>query len=166
MCKLSAKPIDPLELKPKEIQAALEQLPESLRSKISGITKLPESAREDQSPEAIQKANLRAMKAHRRDIIASLVDLEKEIFLAEDRDYNNSLTPVVRRQHILAALEGTEAQLGRRNMSLSEVRGLFPHEGISFGSWISELSLMHQEGCIYYFDELIILPKSMCQRSA
>ena len=162
---MSAKPIDPLELKPKELKQALDALPEALRSKIAGIIKTPEIVREDQSPEAIRKANLRALRAKRRDLISSLIDLEKEIFLTEDLDNAVSFSPELRRAYVRDALENMERQLGSRSFLLSEVRTLHPSTDITFASWVLELTTLAQEGCIFFSGDQITNLKSTYRRS-
>jgi hypothetical protein len=81
---MSGKVINPLELKPSKVKEAIGQLPDSIRGKISGITKQPEPVQEDQSPEAIRKANLRALRAKRSSIIASLIEIQKEIYHTQE----------------------------------------------------------------------------------
>ena len=154
---MSGKVINPLELKPSEVKAAIDQLPDSIRCKISGITKQPEPVREDQSPEAIRKANLRALKAKRREIIATLIEIEKEIYHTEEVIFAQEFDPQIRRDLIMDALKGTADFLGRRSFLLSEVRELYPHPEIPFESWMSELRALKQDGMVSFTDSGYIM---------
>lgn len=154
---MSGKVINPLELKPYEVKAAIDQLPDSIRGKISGITKQPEPVREDRSPEAIRKANLRDLKAKRRSIIASLIEIEKEIYHTEEVTFAQEFDPQIRRELIMDALKGTADFLGRRSFLLSEVRELHPHPEIAFESWMSELRALKQEGLLSFTDSGYIM---------
>ena len=149
---MSGKVINPLELKPSEVKEAIDQLPDSIRCKISGIINQPEPVREDQSPEAIRKANLRALKAKRREIIASLIEIEKEIYHTEEVTFAQEFDPQVRRDLIMDALKGTADFLGRRSFLLSEVRELYPHPEIAFESWMSEMRALKQDGLLSFTD--------------
>lgn len=149
---MSGKVINPLVLKPSEIREAIDQLPDSIRVKLSGIIKQPEPVREDQSPEAIRNANLRALRAKRRSIIASLIEIEKEIYHTEEVTFAQDFDPQVRRDLIMGALKGTADFLGRRSFLLSEVRELYPHPEIAFESWMSELRALKQDGLLSFTD--------------
>lgn len=149
---MSGKVINPLELKPSEVKAAIDQLPDSIRCKISGIINQPEPVREDQSHEAIRKADLRALKAKRRSIMASLIEIEKEIYHTEEVTFAKESDPQVRRDLIMDALKGTADFLGRRSFLLSEVRVLYPHPEIAFESWMSELRALKQDGLLSFTD--------------
>ena len=154
---MASKPIDPENLSPAQISQAIEQLPQGMSKVISGVAKHPEPITESQSPEEVRKANLRALKARRRDLVASLVELDIEIFKAEDVEFNSILTPETVHAHILAALDGTWGKLCRQQFSLSEMRELFPHEGITYATWVSELQAMHRERKIFFSGDKIIL---------
>jgi len=147
---MSGKLINPLELKPSEVREAIDQLPDSIRGKISGIIKQPEPVQED--PEAIRKANLRDLKAKRRSIMASLIEIEKEIYHTEEVTFAQEFDPQVRRDLIIDALKGTADFLGRRSFLLSEVRELHPHPEIAFESWMSELRALKQDGMLSFTD--------------
>lgn len=149
---MSGKVINPLKLKPSEVREAIDQLPDSIKGKISGIIKQPEPVQEDQSPEAIRKANLRDLKSKRRSIIASLIEIEMEIYHTEEVTFSREFDPQVRRDQILDALKGTADFLGRRSFLLSEVRELYPHPEITFESWMSELRALKQDGLLSFTD--------------
>ena len=154
---MSGKVINPLELKPSEVKVAIGQLPYSIRGKISGIVKQPEPVREDQSTEAIRKANLKALYAKRRDIIASLIEIEKEIYHTEDVTFDEEFDPQVRRDRIIEDLKGTANLLGRRTFLLSEVREHYPHPEIAFEFWMSELRALQQKGRLSFTDSGYIM---------
>lgn len=156
---MSSSPIDPTELSPAQIRKAIEQLPESMSKQITGTAKHPEPLTASQSPEEVRKANLRALKAKRRDLVVSLVDLDIEIFKLEDEDYNHSMTAEAIRAHVTGALLAMAAQAGRDDFSLTELRETFPHEGITFATWVSELTALHRERLIFFSEEKIILIK-------
>jgi hypothetical protein len=158
---MSGKVINPLEMKPSEVREAIDQLPDSIRVKISGIIKQPEPVQEDQSPEAIRKANLRDLKAKRKSIIASLIEIEKEIYHTEEVTLAQEFDPQVRRDLIMNALRGTADFLGRRSFLLSEVRELYPHPEIAFESWMSELRALKQDGILSFTDSghIMVLKK-------
>lgn len=149
---MSGKVINPLGLKPSEVREAIDQLPDSIRVKISGIIKQPEPVREDQSPEAIRNANLRALRARRRSIIASLIEIEKEIYHTEEATFVQKFDPQVKRELIMDALKGTADILGRRSFLVSEVRELHPHPEIAFESWMSELRALKRDGMLSFTD--------------
>jgi hypothetical protein len=151
------KIIDPMAMTPSAINACMNGLPESMKGKIVGVVKDKEPIKDSQSPEEVRKANLRALKAKRRDLVASLVDLDIEIFKAEDVEYNSNLAPGAIRAHIIAALEGTWHQLQRQSFTLAEMRELFPHDGITFATWVSELQDMHRERKLFFSGENIII---------
>ncbi|MHB8118627.1 MAG: hypothetical protein ACYDHX_07880 [Methanothrix sp.] len=152
--------INPLELTPSQIKQAMGQLPESMQGKISGVAKRPAPARDDQSPEAIRIANLKTLKAKRRDVIASLIEIEKEIYLTEEITLAEAYNPEVRRETIVAALKATRDTLARPNFSLSEVRELYPYPEITFSSWVTVLTALHREGAVLFYDDNITILKT------
>ena len=142
-------PIDSSTLTQEQVKQALDGLPVSFRKEIVEVIKEPSPKREDQSPEAVRKAALLDLKRRRRDIVSALVEIEKEIFQAEDLE-RQSLSSEDRRGLILAALRGTKDHLGRRNFSLAEMRELYPNDGISFATWKTELTALAHEHVIFY----------------
>ena len=152
---MASKPIDPENLSPAQISQAIEQLPQGMSKVISGVAKHPEPITESQSPEEVRKANLRALKARRRDLVASLVELDIEIFKAEDTEYNSGLTPETIRAWVIASLK-MAAQVSM-NFSIMELIESNPHEGITYATWVSELQSMHRERKIFLAGDKIIL---------
>lgn len=154
---MSSRLIDPTELTPAQIRKAIEQLPEGVAKAITGTAKHPDPLIASQSPEEVRKSNLRSMKAKRRDLVASLVELDIEIFKLEDEDYNNSMTPEAIRSHVTGALMAMASHASRSNFSLTELRETFPHENITFATWVSELTALHCERKIFFSEDRIIL---------
>lgn len=154
---MSSRPIDPTKLSPAQIRKAIEQLPDGIARAITGTAKHPEPLTASQSPEEVRKANLRAMKAKRRDLVASLVELDIEIFKLEDEDYNHSMTPEAIRAHVADSLRAMAVRAGMNNFSLTELRETFPHENITFATWVSELTALHRERKIFFSEDRVIL---------
>jgi hypothetical protein len=154
---MSSRPIDPTDLSSSQIRTAIEQLPEGVAKGIQGVAKHPAPLSASQSPEAVRKANLRQLKAERRDLVASLIALDVEIFKLEDADYNHAMTPVAIRAHVTNSLRAMAIQAGRNNFSLTDLRETFPHEGITFATWVSELTALHRERIIFFSEEKIVL---------
>ena len=152
---MASKPIDPENLSPAQIRQAIEQLPEGMSKSIIGVSKHPEPITDNQSPEEVRKANLRAMKAKRRDLIASLIELDVAIFKAEDPEYNSGMKPDSIRSWIIASLEAMVLK-DRISFSLRELIESNPHEGITFATWVSELQSLHRERKIFFSGDSII----------
>ena len=153
---MASKPIDPENLSPAQISQAIEQLPQGMSKVISGVAKHPEPIKDSQSPEEVRKANLRALKARRRDLVASLVDLDIEIFKAEDTEYNSGLTPETIKSWVVSSVD-VMWQKERNNFSVMELIESNPHEGITFATWVSELTALHRERKIFLAGDKIIL---------
>jgi hypothetical protein len=95
------------------------------------------------------------MKARRRDLVASLVELDIEIFKAEDVEYNSGLTPDTIRAWVVASLDMASANAS--NFSVMELIESNPHEGITYAMWVSELQSMHRERKIFFSGDKIFL---------
>lgn len=153
---MASKPIDPENLSPAQIGQAIELLPQGMSKVISGVAKHPEPIKDNQSPEEVRKANLRALKARRRDLVASLVELDIEIFKAEDTEYNSGLTAEAIRFWVTASLEAMWLK-ERNNFTVMELIESNPHEGITYATWVSELTALHRERKIFLAGDKIIL---------
>lgn len=138
--------INSAEVRPSD---AMSMLPESFQRSVVGAIKIAEPAREDQSPMAIRKATLKSLKATRRELIISLIAVEKEIFLTEEAALSGE-SPDALREIIWAVIIEASKILGRRSISLQEARDLCDHPEIVFETWVSELTTLKQEGKIFY----------------
>lgn len=149
--------MQPSEMSQSQIRDAVESLPQGIKSRISGIAKHQSPIYDAQSPEELRKANLKALKTKRRELIAELVELDKEIYLTEEITMAEAFNPAKRREDIMSALTEAAKTLGRQNLSLSEVRELHPLPDIAYSSWIAELTKLHHERKLFYHDGLIIV---------
>lgn len=152
-------PIDPLKMSSVDLKNAVGQLVGEASNKIVGVVKSEEPVKEDQSPEAVRRANLKSLKAKRRDIITSLIEIEKEIYQLEEITSDEAYNPVEMQAKILEALEGTRTILGTRSFTLKEVREHFPHPEISYASWMTELKRLQEIGRIFLSVDFIVMLK-------
>lgn len=142
----------------KKLQA-VDEFPREMKKSISGVAENPEPQRDDQSPEAIRKANLKALKVKRRQLISDLIDLEKEIFELENQESPEAISPELRRSFILDALAGTAKRLNSRTFTLSQARELYPDDKVIFSSWVTELKTLAADRLISFSGDSIILSK-------
>lgn len=142
----------------KKLQA-VDELPREMKKSISGVAEHPDPLRDDQSPEAIRKANLKALKVKRRQLISDLIDLEKEIFELENQESPEAISPELRRSFILDALAGTAKRLNSRTFTLSQARELYPDDKVIFSSWVTELKTLAADRLISFSGDSIILSK-------
>lgn len=138
---------------------AVTLLPPEIQKSVCGVAKSAEPLREDQSPEAIRKANLKSLKVKRRQLISDLIELEKEIFELENLDSPEAISPEIRREFIINSLAGSESKLKSRMFTLSQVRELYPNEAILFSSWVTELKTLAADRYITISGDSIILSK-------